>query len=102
MTVVPADLVRDPRECLIGFVDLVRRLADIGITTRTSPLPPHEVADWHSDTHTLHLRVDATLDQQIWVLQQFWNYTAIGAHAAPAARRVAHLRLVPPQRDAVD
>jgi hypothetical protein len=102
MIVALAESVRDPYECSIGFGELARRLARVGIGTRRAPLPAHEVADWDPDTHTLYLRVDATLDQQVWALQQFWNYNTIGTHAAPGARRVPHLHLVPAQRDPAD
>jgi hypothetical protein len=101
-TALPAPL-RDPARCLNDLVDLAHRLTDqLGVTICYIDMPDGDLGDWHGPTRTLYIRKGCHIEDQTWLLTQLWLLLTIGPEAAPAARRVAHLRLVPPQRDAAD
>jgi len=84
-----------------GFIDAVRSLRDdFHITVEHAPLPRHEVSAFDGDRRTIVLRPDATLEEQLWALREWWDFIVFGA--SPHAHRKASLRLVPQPRAAGD
>lgn len=94
--------VRDPQQAIEAWVQLVHRLAALGVGVQLTNRPMHPVGTWDSVTRMLLIRSDIELGDQVWALQQAWNYLAIGPDASPTARRVPLLSLVPTQREASD
>jgi hypothetical protein len=97
--------VRCPQQVLDAWVDLAKRLCDDhGVVLRLSPIPGGTVnlGDLNEATGTLLIREDAALSQQVWLMQQVWNFLTFGPHASPTARRKPLLSLVPSPREAPD
>lgn len=93
--------VRDPLQTLDGWSSVIRRLVDTyGVNVVFCELPPHQLGDWDSVSNRLLIRTDAYLCDQVWLLQQMWNYLAVGPHASAGARRQPVLSLVSDQREA--
>lgn len=100
---VPAsDPLQRAHHALIGWQHVAQRLAALGVRLQYAPMLPHELSDFDPTTGTLYIRETAALEDQIWAMQQAWNYIAIGPHASPTARRQPLLRVVPAPREAPD
>lgn len=98
MTLAYSFAVRDPEQCLRGYIEARRRLIEdlnIGIV-HVLHYPPGDVGDWDSVTRTLQIRKSAHIEDQIWIMQQVWTLLSIGAWAADAAIPQPILTLVPP------
>lgn len=91
--------LRDPRQCLTGLAEVIRRLdAELDIHVTHAALPDHEIVDYDEPTGILKVRQTATPEQQVLALVQIWFLVTLGPWAAPAARRQPNLYLVPTQR----
>lgn len=101
MTPALAAATQDPQHAmLVAGAGLILTLSVLGINIRYTQLPVDELGDWNPTTGTLHLAIDSTLEERFNVLDQFWKYMTEGPQAAPGARRVPTLQLVPPPRPA--
>lgn len=101
MTPALAAATQDPqRTMLVAGAGLILTLSVLGINIHYTPLPAGELGDWDPDTNTLHLAINSTMEERVNVLDQFWKYWTEGPQAAPGARRVPALQLVPPPRPA--
>lgn len=91
--------IRRPQLALIGWAHVASRLEHIGIRIVVERLPEETLGELDEQTGVLRIRHDAPLDDQMWLMQQAWNWIVFGPHASPHGRLVPHLRLViPPQR----
>lgn len=94
---------QDPLHCLEGWHSIATRLANrYGVTIEFTTMPDHELGEWVSTNRTLYIRSNATLAAQTILLQQLWNYLALGPWAVPAATRRPILLAVPDQRRPVE
>ena len=94
--------VRDPSQTLDAWAALARRLADYGVRIRFGVTPPGMHSDWDSVTKLLILREGIDLVDQVWLLQQYFNFIAMGPRSAPLAVRKPILTLVPAPRGPMD
>lgn len=92
--------MRRPQQAIREWAGLTARLEEVGVCIEVATLPRDIVGELDEEAGVLRIRTDAPLDDQLWLLQQAWNWLAIGPHAAPSGQVVPRLRLViPPQRD---
>jgi hypothetical protein len=89
---------RLPQHLLLGWVHLAQRINAIGIDVTTCTSPDCDLAYLDEETGVLCIRADADPEDQFWVMQQAWNWLAIGPHASPYAKVQPALRLVLPQQ----
>lgn len=82
----------------IKWVELVQDLRALGVAVRYGSDVPDETVGEIDEDGTLWVRTGAPFEDQIWLMQQCWNYLAIGPHASPSAQVVPRLRLVLPEQ----
>ncbi|HLU75598.1 MAG TPA: hypothetical protein VKZ82_25715 [Nonomuraea sp.] len=90
---------RHPQLALLGWAAIAYRLEATGVSIEMAGLPEDTLGELDEEAGVLRIRQGAPLDDQMWLMQQAWNWIAIGPHATPFARVVPRLRLVEPPRE---
>lgn len=98
MHTAPVQVTQLPQNLLIGWVQVAQRLTELGINITHVPMPSTSLGELNEATSVLEVRDDADPEDQVWLLQQVWNWLAIGPHGSPFARVQPLLRLVLPEQ----
>lgn len=78
---------------LVGWLrSILADLRDLDIVVTHADLHPDTIALW--DGQVMQLRSSATIEQQIWALNQLWMWQLLGTGTPAAARRRGHLRIL--------
>lgn len=86
-----------PAHLLAGLTGLTQALADLGIAVHyTSDIDVDDAGELDEETRVVWVNPEASHAEQVWLLQQVWNWRVIGPGACPAARVVPRLQLVLP------
>lgn len=78
---------------LVGWLRLILAdLKDLDIHVLHADLNPATIAVW--DGYVMQLRSTASLEQQVWALNQLWIWQLLGTTPTNARQR-GHLRVLP-------
>lgn len=88
----------DARSLITNTLDeysaVVARLVETyGVFLVWAPLGD-DIGHWDGHRRTATVNIDSAVDDQAWFVREIETLCSIGEHAVPAARRMAHLRLV--------
>lgn len=93
-----------PRDTLNGFVDVLLHLVhQLGVVIDYTPMSDEHVAHWDPDAWTLRVRETASLEDQLWLMDDLRLLLTVGPYATSAIscptkqlpRQRCELRLVP-------